>query len=431
MNFSDVFPNIPAPDSGTVVDGAFCMGAMLADDFTSPTDEDAYMKIVCNASEKDFYDYTKKLEKCGISDIFSNSVSDDRFFSFILNGKSYHVAYFSKRNEIRISEDKNVASLRNFNSPSAGTEKSVIYQYGLYYDPDNNCTETTVNCGMLYIIRLSDNRLIMIDGGQRRQWCAESIDALMAFLRKITHSDEGEKIKIAAWYFTHAHSDHTDGCLRLLEKFSSAIEIQRIMHGFASYRVVPKYYSGPETRELKKALRAYCPDAKCLRLHTGQKIELGNASFTVLFAHEDAVEASAPSVFPFTDFNCTSTVLKMELEGKTVMWLGDTNVESEKFIAEHSSPEIWKSDMVQVSHHCFNYLNTLYAWINAPVAMLPNSFGGAHQPENTPKLEAVLACLSDEEKIYYEGEATYSFVPSEKGFINYETFPPEGQPFHQ
>ena len=71
--------------------------------------------------------------------------------------------------------------------------------------------------------------------------------------------------------------------------------------------------------------------------------------------------------------------------------------------------------MVQIAHHCFNYLDTLYSWIEAPVIIVPNSWGGAHQPENAPKLEGALRFMQGEQ-IYYEGGGTDGFVAEKDGW---------------
>lgn len=83
-----------------------------------------------------------------------------------------------------------------------------------------------------------------------------------------------------------------------------------------------------------------------------------------MYTHEDAVNAGNPAIFPFGDFNCTSPILKMTTAGHSVMWLGDTNVETEALVSKTVPQVMWKSDVVQIAHHCFNYLSTLYAWID-------------------------------------------------------------------
>ena len=134
---------------------------------------------------------------------------------------------------------------------------------------------------------------------------------------------------------------------------------------------------------------------------------LAGTRFDVLYTHEDAVRPENPEEYPFRDFNCTSTVLKMTTKsGGTVMWLGDTNTETEALVAQTVPASLWKSDVVQIAHHCFNYLSTLYPMIDADYAMLPNSHYGGHTVENEPKLAEVVACLADPANLWYEDQTT-------------------------
>ena len=75
---------------------------------------------------------------------------------------------------------------------------------------------------MIYVIKLCDDSLVMIDGGHIFQWNEEAEEGLWNFLKAITNTKDG-KVKIAAWYFTHAHDDHTDGCTKLLRRHGSDI----------------------------------------------------------------------------------------------------------------------------------------------------------------------------------------------------------------
>jgi glyoxylase-like metal-dependent hydrolase (beta-lactamase superfamily II) len=61
---------------------------------------------------------------------------------------------------------------------------------------------------MLYIIKLPDNTLFVVDGGQSDQVSTTSVTGIYEFMKKITGTPDNEKIPITAWFFTHAHGDH-------------------------------------------------------------------------------------------------------------------------------------------------------------------------------------------------------------------------------
>lgn len=402
--------NCPAPTFGEIAPGHYNCGPMLADDRQGVTPEDNRMQIVSEVSDADFESYAKSLEAAGAETILRNQIGWDKSISCLLNGRTIHAIFFSKRRELRITEDPASCPVADFGYETKGERQTVFYQYGLYYDPDNHMTPRTANCGMLYIIRLSDNSLFMIDGGFILQWNEAAAEGLWRFLREITGS---EKVRISAWYFTHTHADHIDGCVKLLNQHHKDIVLERVFCNFPHYEALGGYEISFFL--FREQLKKWYPEAKALKIHTGQKFPLADVDIEVFFTHEDGVEKENITRFPFRDGNCMSSILKLTIGGKTLMLLGDTNLESEALLAKYSDPRQWKADLVQVAHHCFNYLDTLYEWIAAPAAVVPNSFGGAHQPENEPKLAAVLKHI-EEGKIWYEGGGTDALIPTKEGW---------------
>ena len=78
--------------------------------------------------------------------------------------------------------------------------------------------------------------------------------------------------------------------------------------------------------------------------------------------------------------------------------------------------------MVQIAHHCINRLDTLYSWIAAPIAILPNSYSDAHQPLLAPHLPAIER-YAGKDGVYYEGEATYGFQVQNGQWVCVEELP--------
>lgn len=412
-------PSVPDYAGGYAASALYNCGGMIADDREHETVEDSPMLLITDTCESDFTAYLDTCTKAGFAPVFENDNSAFRAVQLEKDGIRLHVCLTKAAGQVRLIEDRAGVSLAEFSYSSEEKVPAEIVQYALYYDPKNDCTDRTVNCGMLYIVKLADNSLFVMDGGHRYQCSDEAVDGMAAFMRKLTGAKDGEPVRIAAWYVTHAHGDHMAACPRLLRKFPGQFRIERFMANLPSYQTRPGGYD-PDIFILKDTLREYCPDMKLLKLHTGQKFTLANTTFEVLYTHEDAVQADNPTVFPMRDFNCTSTILKMTTDGGSVMWLGDTNVELERLMAGITTPELWKADVVQVAHHCFNYLTTLYAWIDADWAMLPNSYFGGHTPENTPKLADVIGHLASPENIYYEEKTTVFRFEDGKYTVLYE-----------
>ena len=402
-----------AYEGGTSGAAVYNAGPMLEDDSEAVTEEDSRMLLVADTCRREYEAYLEKLCGMGFRKAFENHTGAVDCCQLMKGEDLLYVYYTLRTGEVRVIADKASVPLDEFSDsymeegPAAhmcGTMDSAeIYQYGLYYDPCNGHSPTTTNCGMFYIIRLRDNRLVMIDGGHILQCSAEAVEGMYRFLRRITGTAEGERLRVAAWIFTHAHDDHMAACVRLLRTYPEAFEIERAMFNFPSHRVCSGH---SDFFCLRATLREYCPNIKCLKLHSGQRIVLANVCFDVLYTHEDAVRLETPEVFPFHDFNCTSVILKMTTGMGTIVWLGDTSTETEELVVRTVPAAMWKADVVQVAHHAFNFLTELYALIDADYAMVPNSRYGGNAGDNHQKLMDVVRRLPSPNNLWYEDETT-------------------------
>ena len=402
-----------AYEGGTSGAAVYNAGPMLENDSEAVTEEDSRMLLVADTCRREYEAYLEKLCGMGFRKVFENHTGAVDCCQLMKGEDLLYVYYTLRTGEVRVIADKASVPLDEFSDsymeegPAAhmwGTMDSAeIYQYGLYYDPCNGHSPTTTNCGMFYIIRLRDNRLVMIDGGHILQCSAEAVEGMYRFLLRITGTAEGERLGVAAWIFTHAHDDHMAACVRLLRTYPEAFEIERAMFNFPSHRVCSGH---SDFFCLRATLREYCPNIKCLKLHSGQRIVLANVCFDVLYTHEDAVRLETPEVFPFHDFNCTSVILKMTTGMGTIVWLGDTSTETEELVVRTVPAAVWKADVVQVAHHAFNFLTELYALIDADYAMVPNSRYGGNAGDNHQKLMDVVRRLPSPDNLWYEDETT-------------------------
>lgn len=407
----------PAPQSGTLLKGFYNSGSGLADDTVEETNEFSRMQVLTNVTEADYAAYLDEWKAAGFVQIMENTISMNRYAEFFKDGLVYHVAYMDNAKQIRVTEDRAGVPLSEFAYDTVGGKQTQLYQYGLYYDPDNLVTDRTVNCGMLYIVRLSDNSLVLVDGGHLTQSSDATVKALMAFLHELTDTQAGEKMRIAAWYATHAHGDHVTMMAKLCNRYHDELILERVMYSFPSYQVRRAGYDD-NTTTAKAMIRKYYPNVKFLKLHSGQKFNLSDLGVEVLYTHEEAIgevqfanalESGECVKYDFRDYNSCSTVLRFHIDGKTMLLLGDISGEAERAMTANFPASVWKSDMVQAAHHCFNYLRVLYPMIDAPMVLMPNSYNACHRSENLPKLEIILNHVVNDQ-IYYESAATYGFA---------------------
>lgn len=185
---------------------------------------------------------------------------------------------------------------------------------------------------MGYVIVTGDKQLIVIDGGWRED---------MPFLWHLLTKFGGEHPHITAWFITHPHSDHVLALCEMLSKKQGQFTVEKVYHHFPDADLLQ--------RGEPAALRAWhaFDDARAHFaqgiLQEGDVLSFGDVSFEVLYVSDPAFVKNAS--------NNSSCVLKMQGEGKTVLFLGDLGVEGgEKLLAMHKAEKL-KSDIVQMAHH--------------------------------------------------------------------------------
>lgn len=401
--------DLPKPEAGVIADGIYLSGPGLENDADGNTDFCSQMQIISGCSADDFENYASALDAAGYKTVQKRSVDNNIYAQFQGNGITVYAYYTDSENYIRVICENSPVTQENFSFQATSAGKVGIYQFALNYAGN---THDTMDCGMLYALLPGDGSVMLMDGSHMFQTSEEFYRGVYDFLREITGTPEGEKIRISNWYITHEHSDHLAGASGFLRRYHDNVDLQRVMFNFPSFTV--RQGSTSYASQFRRTLRTYFPDVTYMRPHTGMHLNIGALGIDVMYTHEDAIQAENPTKYTLRDFNCTSTILKVTMGGRTIILFGDSNVETENIVVRNYTPETWKADLVQVAHHCFNYLHTLYGWCQAPLLMVPQSYENAHTEENTPKMVEPFKYAT--KGIYYEGDATYGFAPTEDGF---------------
>ena len=151
-----------------------------------------------------------------------------------------------------------------------------------------------------------------------------------------------------------------------------------------------------------EAVKIHYPDVIDYKLHTGDRITLGDITLNVLYTHECATDRNG--VTQVVDFNDTTTVAVLESKGMRVMILGDISELAEDKIVTSYTKETLHSDIVQVAHHNFNHLVKIYKPIGAPIACFTQTLEGTRKNESTrANAKPVLETSS---VFYYNGDIT-------------------------
>ena len=405
---------VPGYKGGTPASELYIAGQGYANE--QPLENENLMQAVSGTTAAEFSAYLQKLAKSGFESEFYREANDNLFASYIKEDVRVYAYFMSRTGEARIvKEDANMSvSLSDFSytyTPTAG-EQSVIYQFAVEMADETHTKEDGYkNNGMLYIIKLADNSVVIIDGAQYNQFPEARRKALLSFLREITGTPTTEKIKIAAWYITHAHSDHHAGMRRFFDAYHQQLDLERVVWGFPSFNldheeiaaqaeefgrittVINKYYTGDDAPTF-------------LRLHTGQVFTLADVSFEIIYSHEDGVDATT-GITKISDFNDTSTVARVTIGGQTMLFLADSHYKcAEPTMMKNWSAEYLKSDAMQLAHHGLYELDDIYKLIQAEIVFVPQSeYAIVTVASRKAALDVARSYLRND-MIFFQNEAT-------------------------
>lgn len=434
---------VPCFDGGVYSDHIYSAGQGI-DDGSFPEEKNSEMMIISETDEAMFLDYCEKLESYGYSREFDNARDGSLFREYVGEFGMIYTYYTAATGDCRVILDRNSTKTPGdfgYTYEKTAEDTTVIYQYGL---PQINeivpyseelqlfvASDGTkwIDCGMCYILKLADNSAVVIDGGDYHQFDDAQIDGMMSFLREVTDTDENEKVRIAGWFFTHIHEDHMAGFCRFLARYSEELSIERV---FCNFPVIDdNKFGGMKTiGKLTDYLAEYAgSDYEFLKVHTGQSFTLADASFDIIYTHEDCVRSKTGATAFGYDTNNTSTVMKISFDGKTFLVLGDINTQARDIISYNNSPETLKSDIVQMGHHTINNLSLLYSKIKAEAVFVPASRATASWSGTRMQTVKDATKYVVNDMVFYSQEGTYGLavVDGELQQVYYK--PVDGGPY--
>jgi len=287
--------------------------------------------------------------------------------------------------------------------------------YSLDYTKGESTTSVTdywrIDCGTMFIIKFSDNSIFWIDNGHERQSSDSAMEAQLDFLREITGTSANEKIKVRSLFISHPHGDHVYGMHKFIEKYHDYMELDSVIFNIPAYGVIGGYDAG--TFKMKDTINTYFPNVDHVSLHTGQTFTMQDVRFETLCTHEDWVSSDGLTTLG-SDMNTASTILKVTIDGKTFMLLGDLT-KGNQMEAIYTS-ETLKSDVVQATHHGYNRVQTLYAAIGATLGICPNSEENAGlNSGNAQKQQDIYDAGAN--KILYAGDYTQKIIVENGEFV--------------
>ena len=330
--------------------------------------EDRCIKVVDEATVNDYATYVSNLLANGFTKYDETKMGQSQFTSLTNKTTFVSVAFTGGDNVLKVISES-LGDLYPRKQDNKYTERNM---QSLFTGMKNQ--NRPIYSGMGFVIRLSDGRFIVIDGGGGDY---DHIDSnnLLNILKE--QSPKGtEKPVIAAWIFTHAHCDHIGAFNAFSMDFADKVIVESFYYNFPPVKVIraktdnfkhDEYYSQPNFIECVNKYSG----AKIIRPHAGEKIYIGNAEIEMLFSYEH--------LFPFNfedgtlgDFNHSSLMFKINIGGQSMLITGDSTSDSMYFVSNNLGDYI-ESDILQMAHHGQNGTPSFYSTVNPTYVLVPIS----------------------------------------------------------
>jgi len=319
--------DLPYIESGTIA-RVYNIGPGLANDQNAETLTDSYMHLVYNVEYSDFENYAKKLESFGFKKVYSSKTENNDLWGFRLGAAYAYVHYSPLEKYIRVVWDKSsTCEVADFEYTAEQTGTTTLYQYSIDLAGCELVFGEASGWGMLYIVKLQDNSLVLIDGGNNPSWNDRSLKGLTEFLYNITGTDKKTPLNIKLWYHTHPDDDHNG----LTKPFGDYLKshgyklpnIENIAFNYASERANEGYRKYGTAFQMIDYINANYPNVNYLKLHTGMRFNLGELGIEILGTIENMVgkDGKIPAGY---DTNDTCTIARFSIAGKTFFFCGDT-----------------------------------------------------------------------------------------------------------
>ena len=315
---------------------------------------------ITQVTQDSFFAYARLLEENGFSQKECRQNGQQYFAAYAGEDTGVFLNFFASLGELNIVIEEDC---RYFAYQDTTAGKRVPAQITQVHLED---------CGMSYVIRLSDGRFIVIDGG----WNFEpDVDRLLHCLQE---GAGGERPVVAAWILTHPHQDHFHCCIEFLRRYGEQVTIEKALLHFPEADDFTHYpaLENDDFRIKGSAGKIQIPALFCelqqrgipvYTPHTGQVYAIGDAVCEILATMDDTIHLSK-------DINMTSLVFRMELAGQVILWTSDAAFSYAR-LAEKYGAKL-HADILQVPHHGFQSGNAdmeleTYKLIPPSVCLMP------------------------------------------------------------
>ena len=288
-------------------------------------------------------EYISALSALGYEKTEDSLINGNRFITCYGEKGLVQVSYLSHNRSLTVILDSLNGSVYKTSEPEYEkiTDTSLAVMSLDYEKEDSDAS------GMSYVITLEDGRYVIIDGGYNRSTGSKDQNILFNYLKDNNKREDG-RIVIAAWIFTHDHSDHHGAFSGFCQDYASEVELQYYVQNFGDKSRYKQQPSGwLDTGIPNDLIATYFKSAKKIVPHTGQKLTFCNTTFEILCSQESHVPNKIEWV------NDASLIIRMNANGVKTLFLADAEAQTTNLLNKMYADSI-KSDIMQIAHHGYS-----------------------------------------------------------------------------
>ena len=362
--------------------------------------------IIAETNLDQYKAYLTKLESAGYKCYTTHEIAGNHFATYTNDKYTVTAGYYDYETSARLLIEPlaPAVGLKEDNNYTRVTT-SQITMLGLEYKKSDGSYASN---GLSVLIRLTDGRFIVVDGGFNTAATAKLLVEALKEQSK-DYAKNISDITIAAWIVTHAHGDHYGSLLGQASQFKG-MNVELILANFLSETERQKGISaysgnwssteGQDYRNLPAAAKTL--GAEVHQVHVGQVYYFADLEMEILYT----IESFAPNTC--NALNTSSIVTRMKFDDKTTyMSTGDATGYGMEICADMYGDYI-QSDIVQVCHHGYTTwgddagMIEAYKTINAPTVLWPQGLNAFPNYQNK-SYNAVLFTVPNYKEVYVAG----------------------------
>jgi len=294
--------------------------------------------VIPHADRTAFDAYCEKLTQNGYRKREARSIPAHEYAAFQSEDDAVFLNYFETVGELYVVTEERCNYFAYTDHPGTARLSTTLTQMDL------------ADFGMSYVIRLSDGRFLIIDGGRDFETDREKL-----YKQLVENTPDGQPV-VAAWILTHPHSDHFHLFVSFMETYGDRITVEKILYNFPEHDDLERYpdFTRTDKRfDYNTSALAWVPrmlacieksGADVYHPHTGQIYKIGNATCEILVCMDDTMHCT-------NKVNATSPVLRIELEGQVILFATDASFSFASLPQKYGA--YLKADILQIPHHGF------------------------------------------------------------------------------